>query len=114
VRFASETDAVDPRYARSVADPDAPHRTIQIDALTDVQLIDDALERAEGHAAPPPLPRPPRTSRGRAIGLTMLAVVLGVAFALGVVRFLFPAPPPASVAPVRQIQLDELVIHAGQ
>jgi hypothetical protein len=118
------------------------NRTIQIDALTDVQLVDAASESdVEGDAetssaAPPPLPpkraaEPAGPSRGRAIGLTLVAVVLGTAFALAIVHFVFPTPPPpaattvtaATVASpptppasttVRRVQLDEeLVIRAG-
>jgi hypothetical protein len=104
-----------------VGDPDAPNRTIQIDALTDVQLVEDAIERAQAQvsAAPPPLPsrrapQSPEPSQGRKIGLMLIAIVAGLGFAFGVIHFLFPAPTPQP-PPVRQIRLDdELVIHAGQ
>jgi hypothetical protein len=102
----------------------AANRTIQIDALTDVQLVDDHPDEPVVSRAPPPLPpkQAPGPSRARAFALTGLALVLGVVAALGVVHFLLPAPPaataPAPTAPstgaVRRVQMDdEFVIRAA-
>jgi hypothetical protein len=108
------------------------NRTIQIDALTDVQLVDQVADGDDGESdeapvavsAPPPLP-PKRTveprSTGRTVMLTLVAVAAGGLFAFAIVHFvLTPAPPPAPAevaAPetprVHRVQLDEeLVIHA--
>ncbi len=93
------------------------NRTIQIDALTDVQLVAIEHDVEAVSAAPPPLPRRPTgPSRARVIGLTALASFTGLALALLAVHFLFPilfpAPPPAPT--VRRVTLDEeLVIRAG-
>ncbi len=115
----------------------AGNPTIQIDALTDVQLIDHAADAGGAGddvpavSVPPPLPRrtsPAPRSNARALGLTLLAVIAGLAFAFFVMEVLLPAtppvpasaaspptsspPPPSSV--VRRVDLDEeLVIHAG-
>lgn len=100
------------------------NRTIQIDALTDVQLVPTEHDVESVSAAPPPLPRrTPAPSRARVIGLIALASLAGLVLALLAVHFLFPtifpAPPPASAPPasaptVRRVTLDEeLVIHAG-
>lgn len=119
----------------------APNRTIQIDALTDVQLIENA---AEGASVPPPLPRrataaePPPRSGARTLGLTLVAVIAGGAFAYLVMHVLMPQAPPAPPHPtvtpstiatpvpapatpdpeapaaVHRVQIDEeLVIHAA-
>jgi hypothetical protein len=108
------------------------NRTIQIDALTDVELVDhhrpdaaaDDDEAPIAGRAPPPLPRkaPRPPSLARNIGLTVIALATGVVFALGVVHFLFPSVPTtaATTAPptgpeVRHLQLDEeLVIRADE
>ena len=95
------------------------NRTIQIDALTDVQLVPTEHDVESVSAAPPPLPRRPTgPSRARVIGLTALASLTGLALALLAVHFvfpiLFPAPPPAAAPTVRRVTLDEeLVIRAG-
>ncbi len=103
------------------------NRTIQIDALTDdVQLVsaaDDAEAERPSSALPPPLPprRPSEPSRVRALGLLVVAAVLGTVFALALVHYVFPAETPApdvpapdvpspTAAPVRQVQIDEAVV----
>lgn len=88
--------------------------TIQVDALTDVQLVDDVLaasrareeeEETSGDAPatslPPPLPRKPPTTEpapsnnGRAIALTLLAAIVGAGLAFAAVHYLFPSPTAA-------------------
>jgi hypothetical protein len=118
------------------------NRTIQVDALTDVELIESAAAEAaaaeEGApAAPPPLP--PRTSLPAAkpeakpagvpwLAIAITVVVTGTLGALGA-HFLVPAaappetptPPAATPAPtapaapaeVRRVTLeDEVIISA--
>ncbi len=117
-------------------DDERNNRTIQVDALTDVQLIDQAADADDSESedavgagrAPPPLP-PKRTaprSTGRTVLLTLFAVMAGGLFAFAVVRFVSepaptsaPTPPstaiaaPAEAPHVHRVQLDEeLVIHA--
>lgn len=117
------------------------NRTIQVDALTDVELIENAAlreavssdESEEGPAAAPP-PLPPRSSLAGApaatpakkagvpwiaIGLTVVITgVLGAAAAHFLVPSAAPAPPAASPPPpateVRRVITldDELVISA--
>jgi hypothetical protein len=84
-----------------------PQGTIQIDALTDVQLIDQlASESSESEAPvavskPPPLPKKKPAPIGRTIGLTLLAAIVGGSLAFAAVHYLFPSPPVAApVAPV--------------
>jgi len=95
------------------------NRTIQIDALTDVQLVATEHDVETVSAAPPPLPRRASgPSRARVIVLTAIASLAGLAVALLAVHYLFPmlfpAPAPASVPTVHRVQLDEeLVIRAG-
>lgn len=110
----------------------AGNRTIQIDALTDVELVDhhaaedddgsNAGEAAVVGRAPPPLP-PKQRSPLKVAGLTIVAVVTGALCALGIVHFLLPSsapttagtPPSDAPAPaVRRVQLDdELVIRTA-
>ncbi len=117
------------------------HRTIQIDALTDVEIVDHGTdeggeEGGEDEAAAPqvgraPPPLPPKEgaspSMGKIVGLAFIALVVG---ALGVLaaHFAFPpaaptAPPAVAAAPpeasapasVRQVHMaEELVIRADE
>lgn len=103
-------------YDRRVEEdePDAPqpaaaNRTIQIDALTDVQLVDQVADEdgatdegaAPNVSAPPPLPRKqaeaPR-SNGRALALTFVAVLAGGFLAFLAVHYLMPARPAPTQA----------------
>ncbi len=105
-------------------------RTIRIDALTDVELLDhaaavdddDERESAAPAAAPPPLPKKaPPARTGLKIAGIVVALGAGVLCALAIVHFVFPAPaaPPApeaaaSPAAVRHVHMDdELVIRTG-
>lgn len=120
------------------------NRTIQVDALTDVELLenaegrDDAEPAAEG-AAPPPLP--PRTSlkatppATKPAGIPWLAIAVTVVITGGLgalgAHFLVPAPaapaapapaaaptpapePPAPPAEVRRVTLDDEVIISAE
>ena len=111
------------------------NQTIQVDALTDVQLVEhgeDGNDAGVVSRAPPPLPqkRSAEPSRARVIALMLVAVAAGTAIALGLVHFLLPsapppttfaapttvtAPPPSAPPPtLRHVRLDdELVIRAG-
>lgn len=93
-----------------------PNRTIQIDALTDVQLVDHHEELVVSRRPPPLPPRKPN--------LLVLALVVVVTGLLGAVAAHFllpevaPAPAPSAVDPpaevIREVPLDEaFMIHAG-
>lgn len=99
----------------------APNRTIQIDALTDVQLVDNEEEAPLISRAPPPLP--PRKPPSVWV-LGGVVVITGVLGALGA-HFLIPpapvavpaAPPPAEPAEeaIRHVPLSEdFVILANE
>jgi hypothetical protein len=82
----------------------ASNRTIQVDALSDVQLVDSVESSTDEQvdspavSAPPPLPRKrPPMPMSRILGLTLLAIVAGGGLGFVAIHFLFPAPPPASV-----------------
>lgn len=93
----------------------APNRTIQIDALTDVQLVDNEEDEAPLISrAPPPLPPRKPPSLWLLGGVVVITGVLG---ALGA-HFLIPSapvsvpPPPAEPAEpaeeaVRHVPLGE-------
>lgn len=96
----------------------APNRTIQIDALTDVQLVDNEEDAPLISRAPPPLPPRKPPSVWLMGGVVVITGVLG---ALGA-HFLIPSapvsapPPPAAPAEeaVRHVPLGEdFVILAG-
>ena len=109
------------------------NQTIQVDALTDVQLVEHDEDMGVVSRAPPPLPpkRSAEPSRARVFALLVVAVAAGTAIALGLVHFLLPsapaptatfaapttvaAPPPSAPPPtIRHVRLDdELVIRAG-
>lgn len=94
------------------------NRTIQIDALTDVELVDSHGDEPEEDPlpsrAPPPLPRKQAASPMRTVGLTLLAITAGAMFALAVVHFVFPSPPPpvAAASPTTPASAPEPVAPA--
>jgi hypothetical protein len=112
-------------------DSDAPppsSQTIQVDALSDVELLDQGAEPGEppNVSSPPPLPRKPKGASSARRAVELLAVVI-VTGALGAVGAHFvapsapaPAPPPPAAAPppviepeINHVILDEgLVIRA--
>ncbi len=100
----------------------APNRTIQIDALTDVQLVDNEEDAPLISRAPPPLPprKPPSLwLLGGVVVITGVLGALGAHFLIPSAPVSVPAPPPAEPAEpaeeaVRHVPLGEdFVILAG-
>lgn len=113
-----------------------PNRTMQIDALTDVQLVDNADDAAEPDAeeaapvpgrAPPPLPPSKKRSPAAMVGgFALVVVVTGGLGALGA-HFLVPpaaapapvavaSPPPPAAEPepeMRHVRLDDEFVIGG-
>ncbi len=81
-------------------DPEArdPNRTMQVDALSDVELLDQDADSSEGEAlpsaspgrAPPPLPY----RRPSVIAIVAVVVLAGILGAAG--SFLIPSAEPAA------------------
>lgn len=76
------------------------NRTIQVDALADVELLDQDSESSEADAAPSPA-RPPPPLPYRRPSMIILGVVVLVAGGLGAAGayFIPSADPPVTVAP---------------
>jgi hypothetical protein len=99
----------------------APNRTIQIDALTDVQLVDNEEDAPLISRAPPPLPprKPPSVwLLGGVVVITGVLGALGAHFLIPSAPVSAPPPPAEPAAPaeeaVRHVPLGEdFVILAG-
>lgn len=93
------------------------NRTIQIDALSD-ELVEEYLSRSSEQApsvAPPPLPRRRGRARSIAIGVAvaLLAAGLGIAAASYLGGSSPAAAPAASASDAPAVELDAVLIEAG-